>query len=593
MTLAAFIAAKHQRFGSIPRDLERTYSRYSFSRPEQGAGFFVSAMGGWRPAAELVMDHGNRYLMDPSLGADRAAEEALDLSGFVNWRAAGPGCLSDVDDVVLTSHDQADALRPTFRRIGSENRAAILALGRATCEAIYYGATMPIDHSKGGVTCAAGSVKRIAIATTRIMRSETTRAGRVRAQRGIAAWDTLHATIATLRFQNRKGRRAARHVLRGRLVEFGDVRAPKERQIRIIPFEDQIDLMGLTSILLELDRLIRPNWVGSKDVCRQHKERFRYSFSSDKKAFDDGCTLPALFDHLEFVIRPTLEALADLGVISQADAFRIEDTMRDLHVYDSLLPPLDVHFAARRAASMGTVKSGLGPTNRIDTHFNAGHAESTGAELANATMAVDIYGDDLRVSTNDPDLMEAWAARGADGKRNLGWTELVAPADTFGQEYIIRGAPSQPKPVRLMMSTAQKEMKNEPRSIIEAAVGVRARIDILGTYPRGRAAYMGFLEDAASRSVILRATLGLAISHQQSELGRLLASGGQLAQAARISEWGTAFAAVVTEFRRTSIWDESAFLPREPTIAQLFKAADSLTIREARTIIAAFQARQE
>jgi len=469
----------------LPKALESLYTAYSFKSADSAPAFAYDTIREWERMTERLQDGlyhaiGKIRTLDRRLAAQE--EEFCDKLA-VCWRLRGLGTLFVPDTDALSAYNtvQADALHQELAKRGRYYAAAILAMPAEQLAQLYYGASLRLDKGKGAPFWFPSTEKEVTFAIQRLYQdggdldeyvSDCANAGQAKLP--------TYLQSSYIRIQSNRNPLDRVVLQDGHLAVAGERFGPKIRRIAAQPFV-------LNHLWAPAGNVLRTIMAGSPDnrttgtiepaiaAARSHK----YTAAIDLKAYDTTVSYELLMTLHDVLLRPSLDALVQRGVMQSRDRDILLDADRRTQEMAILLPPRQMAESAYIVAARGQTRSGENLTSWKGTEINRARCNLKLRDVERSTgKAVHAinYGDDTVIFANDALAIDAWLRE----PEAYGFKEEAAADTTF----LMRRLPGGYSYLgRMLMGSINREPAHEPETVLDAAAAFTLRQGLLTGHP--------------------------------------------------------------------------------------------------------------
>lgn len=455
---------RHQNFESVVNKRAYAYSD------------FVE----WQECADRIRGYYSDQVRPLLAGTLRDTEDESFDKMMVCWRVPGFGRLAFTADFESQSTSQAGQLRPYVAALGRKIVAQIRNYAPRYRET-WAKAKVRIDKGKGAPFWQPATDRASGLALASITRNiqsfSSMRDELSSASGGIAMHMTMYRRIQ----QNRKDVVLCA-VTGNEIVPYGMFRGPKVRTVKAPPFAENCALAGYYDVLKQVVTDLWPKrFVTEFGAIHDVLKDYRYFVASDASTFDDTIGLQTLQVMSEEVLTPAAMEMARSGILAEwvaKFAIDYEQLIEDRYIYS---PACRMGEAARLLRMLGGVKSGERGTTIKDIIVMGSLCDMILASLAAHGVRADYicWGDDVLWYSNDARL------RATFDKIIVGVKAFVVKVDA-DSSYLSRHWPEGYSYLgRQVGRRLNREPAEEPTSLLNAALAIRASYDTLQDTPSG------------------------------------------------------------------------------------------------------------
>lgn len=402
------------------------------------------------------------------------------------WRIPGYGALSEKSALVTRNKEQADWLRPELDKLGRlyYQRIRHDPVGAA---AAYNQATSPTLKAKGACYWLAGSVPDGAAALVNLAGDQPSL--QQLHSRHLDATPSWTEPVVTCfeRIQASSKARLQRSWVGGLLHESDDYTAyaaPKTRRISAVPYYMNVWATGVAGAM---------SWAIEDDDSEALAASYDYLFvvAADLTTYDDTVSYETMSLYVELVTTRVVAALVETGVMPNWLGQLVVDIEWDYLTMAIVMPPTSIADDGRRVPTMGRIKSGQKLTSRIGTDINRLRARKKLKELGLVARTFN-RGDDLAIMSQDRRLASRYFESGYDDR---GFIETQDVDKSFLMRRLQHGYSYLG---RMVAACVNREVTHEPRNVVESALGIRVRYELLRGHPL-QGSFFGIIESAGGR----------------------------------------------------------------------------------------------
>lgn len=523
--------------------------------------------------------------IDPGLSL---LEEELARKMTVWWRDVGYGGLLEKETLTVSDPEQAKLIGPHLRHYGLSMAGVLRKADANKLRDRWLQAGVPIDRGKGSPFWIRGTDLLAAQAMTTLALQPASDALALYDRYSQSArWRAGPIITSYWRIQGADKPRPIRILVNGQVQETdGERRQPKIRRVQALTYCFNVRSAPLYALLKYARRIVTaPFGTGDVRVTLDQAKRWPVNAAADVKSFDESVSVELLATFRKEVLEPCLRVLTDRGICTKSEAnllLSIDETVQQLPI---LSPPAAISEGGRLIARIGGLRSGEKLTSEKGTLINMARCRAKLQALKRQGVT-DNLGDDTIIFSSHA-IQDAWI------KLNpfAGFREEVAPATTF----LMRAIPGGYTFIaRMLASSVQKEVMNEPRSYEISALGLAARSRMLKGIEREHpfaSAFLPFLSTLPGRLAIssrTAQTLGF------TELERIVASQtrGSSLSSMEADELNYLTSEVAGDLGRDADARGSYITEKRKTYAQLQEWARMLTPDDADRILASKTAKE-
>lgn len=475
--------------GVLPRSLEALYRAYAFEPADTGAAFAYDDLAEWAHGSKIVMGTVWSQLRGIENHDTRLAAQEREFieKMAVNWRLRGYGTVvpHSVAELSCRNAEQAEALRPEFRRRRVYYERQLNHLGARAVDDIVRLAPVRLDKGKGSPLWIPGTDPGGGVALHRYCRGfRDVRDLRQRLQRIAGPRPPLIQT-SYIRIQSARGEQMGWRLGSPdlHLIAQMVIGRPKVRRIAAQPFAVNHWWVPYAEVLRTImSQTPQGQHAGQIGPVITASRRWRYAAAFDLKSYDttvayethvalrEELWLPICHRIYHMVAPETRATLISPEQIAELDELIITMPI--------LTPPLDDTYAAGVWPAIGQTRSGENPTSFKGTEIRRaqGHAKAKHLGFSDSDLFIYNYGDDTLLMYDNPSVADRWS----ETPSFLGMNEEAAPDSTF----LMRRIPSGYSYLgRMLMASINREMSHEPSTALMAAAAFLTRHHLLAGHP--------------------------------------------------------------------------------------------------------------
>jgi hypothetical protein len=300
----------------------------------------------------------------------------------------------------------------------------------------------------------------------------------------LASYGAYYSPVATtyMRVQGSGKQRLVRYLdAEGGLHEYDDEWGfyPKTRRVQATGFVFNFRLSPVSNVITEVVKTMDVGALTPFDTVLEDS-RTRpdvYGLANDFSEYDDSIGSETLLVFIDEIWKPSCLALQRRGYLTKQEVdFTIDLLSRSLFL-PLLMPPVKRDEAARLVQRHGGIPSGIRPTSLMGTLINLAIRawQRDQVRVPSSFVRTYAFGDDSLLL-----VKRDWEKRLVSAPLPPGLNETTPPDVTYLMKRIPTGYGYLG---RMVMSTIQKEARNEPKNGMIAALGVAARRIILQGHP--------------------------------------------------------------------------------------------------------------
>jgi hypothetical protein len=489
----------------LPERLAEQYVNMAFEPYLTRSGYAFESYGDWLRLADSAVSICNRMIDElRKRGDDELASLELASAKKIrtNWRYPGRGGLALEDEIHVSNPSQAEELRTGLRIQGLNIAAAVDDLPTAEIESVMANAEVPINKGKGYPWWTRGTDREAAIALARLAfvsdrLDDITNATIEGSDARIEPLITSYWRLA--------GSKDKRSVIKeaGGVLEVSDEMDwfASVRRVQAVPWYLNLRFTPFAQLLKHVRGQANDGrGSGRPETVIERMSGYPYAISADMSTYDQHFGAELLELARDLLYEPTLRILRMRGIYSAKEC----DLVRQIAAtYDSmpiLSPPVRRQEYARLYRRVGTLSSGRRDTSELGTNVNfVYNKHKLGQMRALSYTDYDCLGDDIIVFSKH-DIEEEWRQVGGIA----GFDETIEP----GSSFLKRRMPAGHGLVASMIDgTIMKEVPNEPAKDAIAALGIKARRQVLqgirSSHPMA-GVYDDWLNSVSGRLVLAR-----------------------------------------------------------------------------------------
>jgi hypothetical protein len=484
---------------------------YSFSPYDSGSAFYYDAIDQWAQITTIMLERMGDMVRRLELRDERlAAQEAEFVAKMgVNWRMTGYGQLLKREPQIVSNKSQADALRPWLRRIATKLLHTLESTPTVDVYNWYLTGPVKVGKGKGAPYWFSGNDRESALFLARITMPAGSAEQTVNQLMDVGQARVPLCQTIYPRVQSSASLRPHRALIGSQIVEIGEEYGPKVREIAAQAFGINVLWAGVGNLLKTAMVTTFPQLDGQIGPAIALYEQQRYALAVDLKAYDTTVSIETLDVFREEILGPLLATLRRYGIISAGEEVRLMTLDALTQELPVLTPPGCMNDGASLVPRRGGIQSGERLTSVKGTLINMARIMAKAAALDIRVQAAN-FGDDMLITSQDARLRRLWL----DHDEWRGFREVGAP----DLNYLMRRIPEGYVYVaRMLLSTINREPQHEPRSAIQAALGIRVRDELLTGHP-AKPDYLATLSDLVAADVLptraqiaVRAALALPI----------------------------------------------------------------------------------
>lgn len=487
------------KHGRLEPTLEKTYARYAFEPIEAVGGFAYDSISEWASTCQNLINAGEEAILtieDPEL---RESERDHLRKMVVCWRDKGYGSLVTEEGVKVRNREQAEFLRAALTRRGKAVAAALRAMTNEEITSLWGSAPVPIASGKGAPYWFSSQHKEAAVWLAKIAEGSGSYKECVDRVWSVGSARIRPVITCYLRVQGAAKPQPA-YYFNGTYLEPAPRRfGPKIRKVQALPFVFNWFFVRVAWVMKAAMMTSFPGNTGRIADALALATKYKYAYAYDLANYDDTVAWETDRLYAEVVLTPALAVLRERGLLNAKTIRLILEIDEAESRMPILTPPHSRHDAAEIVETLGGIRSGQRLTSDKGTHINAARAEALCAMIGWDAVVIN-WGDDTVILTNDPSKAAAYAEL-AGGP---GFNETKADRASFLMRDI-RGGYGYLG--RMLASSINKEARFEPRSLEVAALGLRARADLLKTHPLGESTFWSCIQAAGSKRLTAAAML--------------------------------------------------------------------------------------
>lgn len=407
--------------------------------------------------------------------------------GQVNWRYTGLGRMVFSEPFHASSKVQAERLRPYLRRIGLRYVDFIQANPSVAQEWVAK-TKIIVSSQKGAPTYDSGTNE---LAATELAAASGFHLGtglKDVLDFGKAASPVGLLILMLRRLQAARKPSPYRIIMNGEIVDTGtEEMLAKVREVKAVPFILNWALSVPATVLKQVNRATSPVAHGDLSYAKFIASQRRFLVASDMSTFDDTISIETLELWEALIFHPVLDALVRVGALSDEMAEAAKEVNSYVQRCPIICPPRHLGEDACIVEALGGVRSGEYLTSMKDTDIRKAFMEAKADEVGIGDMLYSVFGDDAIFGSNDKHAAWKWAST---GKNFLDFVENIDLEPSFlmrripeGYAYLARQA----------MRCINREAREEPDSLVKAALAIQTRFLLLAGHPRQDCFYPALL----------------------------------------------------------------------------------------------------
>lgn len=468
--------------------LQKKHHEYAFVEVLPKGGFIYDDVSEWASTTKGVVSYALGAL-EKIRGTQSMpehfylTEEKMLRSMLVCWRDKGLGALVQQEDAIRDNAEQADALRPRFRKLGRKYASRIAAMPDHELGMLYHEARVPINKGKGAPLWLPSDDKELTVALIKCGADAGDYAELERKFKQLAGTPIGFKISLYLRIQQSSKAVPSWEYYPGgaAVVPAGERMGPKRRKVQALPFILNYHYVSYANVLRHV-MATDPNHsnTGTVTYAQQAVRHYKYSAALDLSNYDDTVSWQTLDAYCQDVTLPVTDQLVSRGLMSRASQHLLLSIDHHLNRMDMICPsPFDGE-AHRIVPKVGGIVSGKRTTSQEGSDINRERFAFKAEWAGLSDYAFFNSSDDMVIATNDKKGLEKYGTL----ESQLGFTETTSPETTYLMTRLTKDGPSGYRYLgRMLLRTINQEEMTEHTTLLGYAASIATRYSLLQGHP--------------------------------------------------------------------------------------------------------------
>lgn len=474
--------------------LQKKHQEYAFVEVIPKGGFVYDSVSEWAETTRGVVDYALTALAKvrntPAMPEHfYQTEEKMLRSMLVCWRDKGLGALVQQEAAIRDNAEQADALRPRFRKLGFKYSERIDNMPDHELADLYHNARVPVNKGKGAPLWIPSSDRELTVALVKCGEGAGDYAELERKFKHLAGTPIGFKISLYLRIQQSSKPVPAWEYYPGgaAIVPAGERMGPKRRKVQALPFILNYHYVSYANVLRHVMATDEAHGnTGTTTYAAKAVRHYKYSAALDLSNYDDTVSWQTLDAYCQDVTLPVTDALVRRRMMSRAEQHMLLSIDHHLNRMDMICPSPFAGEAHRLVPKVGGIVSGKRTTSQEGSDINRERFRFKAEWAGLRDYAFFNSSDDMVIATNDRAGLDKYGGL----ESQLGFTETTSPETTYLMTRLTKDGPTGYRYLgRMLLRSINQEEMTEHTSLLGFAASIATRYTLLDGHPLQRAFY--------------------------------------------------------------------------------------------------------